>query len=407
MDPQLLYLLKIVLAVPAGLFGSASALFAFLSVLHTGKRDRVKLWLDGKWQSIESCLWMDLPHKAVMWLIMRWEALLKKSGDMARSSEMREFSILYYLVVFHVMYYAGIQIWPNESQNAFLTLFLRFSSLFLIIIFPLVRKAMKQDGVEFVWYFVLQWELVPFIMVFAWVIFLSDQIEFALIMSLIAMPVFWLLWSPFEYAGKETVMRLFRPTERIESLGFLIPTSCTISLAAMGIGHLINPSAWMPRTAQMFISNVVCDALTFFVTLRLMRAALRFRRMKYTGLFLLVLFDVAIAGLLALSSLYYGLAFTDRYLDPREVMDVLTLGSPRSDIPTFSPYFWVMCTAFLPTLVYLSFVLFCLTARSCLAPLRCAFRLLSIHAVPLRLKAAFFFLLFTLFSALLGVASVL
>jgi hypothetical protein len=140
---------------------------------------------------------------------------------------------------------------------------------------------------------------------------------------------------------------------------FGITTSLLLTYAAFVIGHLLEPEAYVPQTLQMIVSNAVFDGLTFAATLLVLRSIGRFDRYKITTLFILlflIVLDLLVAAGFAIGSVYVGTLGTVNAITVPQSFDVLLGLNPDGEGHLFGPVFWVMHTAFLPTLIYLAFV---------------------------------------------------
>lgn len=145
---------------------------------------------------------------------------------------------------------------------------------------------------------------------------------------------------------------------------FLLGISLSLSLtfAALALGHLMEPEAPLPQTLQLVFFNGVFDGLTLMVTIWILRRATQIRgsiRSVTTNLVLSVrvvlaiLIDLALAAILAVLSLYFGLLASDLQINFGEAFNILVGLSPDGTQVQFGPYFWVMHTAFIPTAAYL------------------------------------------------------
>src|SRR3989442_14008466 len=83
-----------------------------------------------------------------------------------------------------------------------------------------------------------------------------------------------------------------------------------------------------------------------------------------------VFLDLVIAAILACGSIYFGLVSTNKALGLTQLLYILVAHSPDGSQVEFSPYFWVMHTTFIPTLLYLLFLLGCWIGKSLLLPVR-------------------------------------
>ncbi|MEM6823182.1 MAG: hypothetical protein AAF558_14720 [Verrucomicrobiota bacterium] len=134
-----------------------------------------------------------------------------------------------------------------------------------------------------------------------------------------------------------------------------LPISLFVSLLAMAMGSIADPSAPRPTIVQVLVLNLICDGLTILATVRILKAALRSSRVF--AIPFAVLLDLFISAVLASVSLWAGTLGTDYAL---ELVDVIKILFGRDLVSTnwnLGPYFWIMHTTFIPTLVYLSLIL--------------------------------------------------
>ncbi|MET0751905.1 MAG: hypothetical protein ABWZ66_00965, partial [Pyrinomonadaceae bacterium] len=179
----------------------------------------------------------------------------------------------------------------------------------------------------------------------------------------------------------------------------------TVTLLALSVGHLVEPSAYVPQTLQMLISNVMFDGLTMAITFAILDKALSKEGML--RLPAAIVLDIIVAGIFAVSSLYFGLIFTDKAIGLQEIIYILFARSADNSHFELSPYFWVMHTTFIPTLLYLSMILFCWAAKALLIPVRWFFGKGHEHKNPLKLTATLcgiFIAIFTVLSLAAGSA---
>jgi hypothetical protein len=109
--------------------------------------------------------------------------------------------------------------------------------------------------------------------------------------------------------------------------------------------------------------------------------------------------------MLACGSLYFGLVITDKALNLSQILHILIGRSIDNTHYELSPYFWTMHTTFIPTLLYLSLILFCWIGKAMLIPVRWFFGKGQEHKNPLKLAAALCGLFVAIFTVLAFVAS--
>ncbi len=138
------------------------------------------------------------------------------------------------------------------------------------------------------------------------------------------------------------------------------------TFSALVLGQVLEPSAPVPQTFQLLFVNTVLDSLTIVATLWLLMFAFRHASGWLTApvLVFAIGMDILLAALFAVLSLYLGLLGNPEFaLTIRECVSVLWGLSPDGSVREFGPYFWVMHTVFLPTMVYLGMLMIVLIAR--------------------------------------------
>lgn len=159
-------------------------------------------------------------------------------------------------------------------------------------------------------------------------------------------------------------------TALLLGVGMVISFSST--MIALLVGHFASPNAYVPQTFQMMLANVVCDGITLVTTFAILGLAVRERRRWPIPA--VILFDIVVAALLAGASLYVGLIGTDQALSLQQVGYVLIGMSHETQQWEIGPYFWAMHTTFLPSLLYLSLILFTWVGKLIVLPIAGIFR---------------------------------
>ncbi len=181
--------------------------------------------------------------------------------------------------------------------------------------------------------------------------------------------------------------------------------SFSVTFFSFFIGNVSNSEALVPRTFFMLLSNMIFDGITMVATLIILRWAIA-RKIAFR-IPLAIGVDVLLCAVLACSSLYCGLFFSDYRISMSEV--VLVLFGRATDNSGFElgPCFWAMHTTFLPTLFYLALILFAWVSRCLLRPVRWLFGVGHEHKNPLKLTAGVLGFVSSVFFALyLGMGQV-
>jgi hypothetical protein len=124
---------------------------------------------------------------------------------------------------------------------------------------------------------------------------LNADIIIAFVAMLVLFPFYWaIIGMP--------VMGLFMwytkfDEDKLFPFSFAVAISFTVTFFAILLGHLANPSAWLPQTFQMLMSNVIFDGFTMVATLMILSWAIK--RKSTLRIPIAVFIDIVIAALLA------------------------------------------------------------------------------------------------------------
>lgn len=197
-------------------------------------------------------------------------------------------------------------------------------------------------------------------------------------------------------------------------IGFSISISFFVTVLSFWFGQLICSECAVEPSMQMIISNTLFDALTLLVTFKILEktiplfdiygAFIRYLN-KPIGVLSAIIQDVIIAALFACASLYFSFIYSDNHISLLETLRVLVGLSPESNSFEFGPRFWVMHTTFIPTLVYLSIILFCWIGKLFILPIALFTNRAMLIEQPHHLTAgvfAFLAVLFTIISTGIG-----
>jgi hypothetical protein len=172
---------------------------------------------------------------------------------------------------------------------------------------------------------------------------------------------------------------------------------------ALLLGRSMSPTAPLPQTTQMFASNLIFDGISVGATIAILYWGVA--RNRLFRIPVAILLDLVVSVVTACCSLYVGLVFTDNALSVAQTLHVLIGRSPDGLRIDLSPYFWVMHTAFIPTLLYCVTILMCWLAKAFLLPVRWFFGKGQELKNPLKLTAGIFALLAAVLAILAFVAS--
>ena len=144
-----------------------------------------------------------------------------------------------------------------------------------------------------------------------------------------------------------------------------VSLSLLMTFSALTVGHVIEPTLPVPRSAQLLVINGLFDGMTLAMTVWVLERAVIDRRFPLP---LAVLADVVLAGLFAVLSGFLGVLRTPYSLSMKQACYVL-LGRGTNGISwQLGPLFWVVHTSFIPTILYLCIVLLSYCAKATIGP---------------------------------------
>lgn len=395
--------IKVICGGIAGVFALLAALFALLDVIHGYRQGKVKAWFRAKWEAVGRSPWLNMPEHVIRFFVIRmkrWAARVPVA-----IFERRRMGLP--LVVAGPVAIIAARYYLANATPAMLSAIMCMACFFagcgvLYVILKLIagRPPNPISLPERLGNIFGSLGAATFVAMFVFLVtagMLVMPLAYAVPATVVVSPLYWLiLWL-----GLSEVLCLVRRKDKLEGrqsdllLALCVGTglSFAVTLAAILIGHVASPVAWVPQTPQMLISNVVFDGLTMVATLLILRRALAHPTLW--RIVLAVVVDVVVAAALACLSLLVGLVFTSKALSVDEILNVLVGLSPDGSHAEVAPYFWAMHTTFLPTLAYLGVILAACMGKALLIPVRWFFGV-GYEKGPLRLTAA----LFALFAAL-------
>lgn len=379
MNADTFFLIKVFFGVIAAIFGLSGAIFTFLDTAQNEKTERTQAWFEEKWNRINNSGWLNLPEKATRWLLDSRTRLAEWINEIQFADIIVRvlFFSIPVLFVIACFFYWGITI----------AIFSIFPTIpFLIYA---VTNEIPGGGFSRTIKSVIALSMIAsaLLTTFLWLqIILRQDLYSAALITLIFIPFFWIAtYIPVMVLAVMLSLEESEWGHAVLLFSTGVASGFTVTLLAMSFGHVAVPSAYVPQTLQMLISNMMFDGLTMAVTFAVLSRALSKEGML--RLPIAILLDVLIAGVFASSSLYFGLAFTDNALNAQETLYVLFARSADNSHFEFSPYFWTMHTTFIPTLLYLLLILFCWVGKALLIPVRGFFGLGQENKNPFKLTA--------------------
>lgn len=386
MDAGNWWLIKIILGTLAAIFGLLAALFTFRETAQNQEHEKTRTWFRQKWESINKSKWLSLPEKIISW-ILRIKTHLKPDL-LSKISYEKWFKKILWIS-------APILL----GLGCFLTWGIYAAIIAVILTLPIPLQDFSGIVEDFLdkmpeffllLYFAMTYGMIGTLLTLQ---ILNADIIIAFLAMLVLFPFYWaIIIAPvivfLEEYSKFDSGKLF-------PFSFAAAISFTVTFFAILLGHLANPSAWQPKTFQMLMSNVIFDGFTMVVTLMILSWAIKGKSTLRIPIALF--FDIVIAALFACCSLFFGLVFTEKALSLKSILYILMARSPDGTITELGPYFWAMHTTFLPTLVYLSIILFGWLGKTLLIPIKWFFGLGQEHKNPLKLTAGLFGLIAAIF----------
>ncbi len=378
------------LGIGTGLFLFLSALLFFLGVAYDGKQVLVREWFRHRWEAVERSPWRQLPERTIRAIVYPARSVAHYLGSLASESSFAAWAVLLWGIAAPVV---AAHLW-NVKGAVFISLCTLPGLLVLLDrlgVAPFqLRKRLGRSYTGYQWL-----KMFSILGIAMWGGVLLDVVRRVIALPMpisaaimpAALPLTWLL--AFLFISNIGVFHITNKAVREDwavVAGFGVAMSFIVSLWAMYIGHVAVPQAWVPKTLQMLVANALCDSLTLVATLGVLLWAVGDR-----GLLRIptaVAMDIGIAASLAVASLHFGLAWTERALSTRGLLNVLIGRSSDGSAWQLGPYFWVMHTAFLPTITYLGLVLVCWLGKTILIPARWFFGISQGHENPLKLTSA-------------------
>ncbi len=382
MDASSLSLISNILKVMAVLFAIGAALLAYFEVAQNEDHEPIRTWFRNKWTSVSASRWLTMPER-----VIRYGLDLARSPALwlvDRSMDDRFVGIIVVASSVSVVVGSWILWGPYVATGAFL---FNWSLLWVL---SASREFRRFEGHRILQILVRVCSHLGFSLpAVLWLPILLDvNIAFAGLVALVLTPVYSLSVFVLMFRVPNPIGE-FEEAKRLEMTTLFacgVSASFAVTLLALFLGHIANPTAWIPQTYQMLLSNVTFDGVTLVATIHLLRWAIS--RKPLFRIPVAIMGDLLLAALFACSSLYAGLLFTENQLSWGQVTSVLVALSPDASGFEIGPYFWAMHTTFLPTLLYMSLILLCWLGKALLIPMRWWLGQAQAHDNPLKLSAA-------------------
>jgi hypothetical protein len=366
----------------AVLVGLVAAFFGLWSAAQTKQQQtRSQLWFASMWQAINDSSWRAIPELVIESILASgrqaamWPARLFSSSlfpalallapmflsislwlNWKITPPILSHPVVVYCLLLVGCYGAVLGIIRRDSLTSSILILLGFISLGAYTAYFWVELLLRLPFAVVGILGVLLIPVIIFVLAFA---FIACDFAFNLVISM-AKPLFvdtkpW-DWHISSEHGKQVAF----------GVAVSVALSASLTIEALLLGHLLDPTAWVPRTHQMLASNFVFDSMTIIITEVVLSRAVSERK-RFSVPFAILL-SASLAVAFAFSSLWCGLAFTKTALSVRELARVMVGLSVDGTRWEFGPYFFAMHSTFLPTAFCLVVVLLCWVAKSSLLP---------------------------------------
>jgi hypothetical protein len=382
------------------LFATAGAFFGFLEIWYNDDNDKIRDAFLGAWYSISQSNWLRLPLLSLRSFSELESYALIAFREIQRPAVVNCAYLLFVIIVLPLIIFdqISIEIFILCSTNYTMYIFFR-------------RLTLPK---HFFWRLIIYWFFIVWIGIWSlslciisiftqidnpWVLVVYMIFCLPVYSGLIALIIRLVADVPFSICSANYRRYMVREQPRLGdevsagrygeylSLGAIsVSLSLMVTLLALSIGHAAVPAAHVPKTAQMLLSNVICDGLTIYSTFVILRFCLN--SLSDFTVFFYVIVDLGVSAILACLSLYIGLVGTEHELGLRQVLRVLAGHSVDGARWEIGPYFWAMHTTFIPTALCMFFVLLAVTGKIiCKISMRYA-EVASAHKRPFALTSA-------------------
>lgn len=378
MSPDSWWTLKILFGAMAGLFALLAGLMTFLDIIKEDDQGSVQEWFRQRWKVMKESRFRDLPERAIGAIVSIKNSYTKNVMD--------------YYDKKWVLKTVVLSCAPLMAIACFLQWGLTAAMIGFAVALPLSLSRAVKFFSNLVtrapaWLGLLYYPpCLVSIPVLYTAVALQQDIFVASALMVMVLPFSWFYVS----VPLAVLVPVFSSVkeDNVFAVGIAVVVSFTVTFLSFLLGHLAEPENWVPQTLQMLVANVVCDAITFLATIYLLSWSLKSRPVIRIPVAICV--DIALAAFFAVLSLFAGLVGTEHALSLTQVLNVLIARAPDGTFIEIGPYFWAMHTAFLPTMLYLSVILFGWSGKALLVPVEWFFGKGQAHKSPLKLTAGLF-----------------
>jgi len=158
-----------------------------------------------------------------------------------------------------------------------------------------------------------------------------------------------------------------------------------ITPIAITLGLISRASSPDLHENLLILSNIFMDGLTLIVTFSILYWVVE--HPGFLRIPIAIILDICLAAIFAFLSLYFGLVGSSDALTVSEVFNALIARSMDGTRFEIGPFFWVMHTTFIPTLIYLFLILAAWVAKGFVLPVSRYLKTAGINDNPLQLTA--------------------
>lgn len=396
MDARSYFVLQVCCWAIASCFAIGAAWF---EVLDRSQRDKQRRRTRAKyriiWRRIQRSGVTNLPVVVVRWSLRAERALIKRSVDLVDPTDR---SRAWWLILF----FGGISV---PLFGALLGYgWVVGGGLLVVIALPIAGlfhawgKIRDPEESVYIQALFALLGLASSVAILGWLrVFLPLPTGVATVAMAVFSPVLgvYLAWA-FVFSGLTLSKYWHIYDDNLVLMALAAAASFLVTMIALLVGKISAPAAVVPQTVQLMLTNVVCDSVTMVATVLILRRAVSPE--SKLSLVFAILLDIAIAAILACASLWIGLLFTKNALTIGQVWSVLLAQSPEGTTMEIGPYFWVMHTTFLPTLVYCSMILLCWLGKLVVLPVATLLKGAAAIEKPHHLSAGVFALVAVIFT---------
>lgn len=329
-------------------------------------RQRTRVFYNEMWEQIKDIGILDLPELVIRWVLQVLNKFMKYLHSLMQQMPMWVVIISATLMMIYMTSMPG---WKDEFPAPIDMLFLSCTAVQLLILLVKNLESQKTGNDIFSKIFRVYEISVSYGWAVICIIILDNllklSLEIAFVSVIVTLPAISKLLE-FLLTVMFSNIKIKNMTASIRIFCSSMAISFVITMISLFIGHLAEPHSWVPKTVQILYSNVFFDGLTMIVTIKILNTAIRDH--SWLNIPIAIILDVIAAGILAFLSLYIGLMFTEHSVSMLQVWRTLWGRTLDGVFYSFGPYFWVMHTTFIPTLIYLSVIMLCWIGKLVVLP---------------------------------------